>query len=128
MALLRVALLCHLFVSVAGADRKATNVVCLADEPGQVYLSFAGASAMHSVPRRDFPQADALSVAQARACCTTTWEGAMSQLTQCRSCQVARVRIKATSARRKWVRWPESTQSPRGSACLTVHLVARAQS
>ena len=45
MALLRVALLCHLCVSVAGADRSATNLVCLPDEPDQVDLSFAGASA-----------------------------------------------------------------------------------
>ena len=45
MALLRVALLCHLFVSVAGADRVATNVACLPNEPGQVFTILAGASA-----------------------------------------------------------------------------------
>ena len=45
MALLRVALLCQLFVSVAGAADKAVAIQCLTDEPGQVSLSFAGASA-----------------------------------------------------------------------------------
>ena len=45
MALLRVALLCQLFVSVAGAADKAVAIQCLTDEPGQVYLSFAGANA-----------------------------------------------------------------------------------
>ena len=43
--LLRVALLCHLFVSAAGADRIATNVACLPNEPGQVFMILAGASA-----------------------------------------------------------------------------------
>ena len=73
MALLRVALLCQLFVSVAGAADKAVAIQCLTDEPGQVYLSFAGASAT-AFPE-EIPQADALSVAQARPCCTTTWAG-----------------------------------------------------
>ena len=45
MALLRVALLCHLFVSAAGADRIATNLACLPNEPGQVFMILAGASA-----------------------------------------------------------------------------------
>ena len=43
--LLRLALLCHLFVSAAGADRIATNVACLPNEPGQVFMILAGASA-----------------------------------------------------------------------------------
>ena len=43
--LLRVALLCHLCVSVAGAADKAVAIQCLTDEPDQVDLSFAGASA-----------------------------------------------------------------------------------
>ena len=72
-SMLRLALLCHLSVAVEGADRAATNLVCLTDEPGQVYLSFAGASAT-AFPE-EIPQADALSVAQARPCCTTTWAG-----------------------------------------------------
>ena len=57
MALLRVTLLCHLCVSVAGADRIATNVACLPNEPGQVFLSFAGASATAFL--EEIPQADA---------------------------------------------------------------------
>ena len=48
MALLRVALLCQLFVSVAGAADKAEAILCLreeTEEEKQVELSFAGASA-----------------------------------------------------------------------------------
>ena len=48
MALLRVALLCQLFVSVAGAADKAVAIQCLieeTEEDKQVELSFAGASA-----------------------------------------------------------------------------------
>ena len=129
MALLRVALLCQLFVSVAGAADKAEAILCLIEETEgekQVELSFAGASAT-AFPE-EIPQADALSVAQARPCCTTTWAGRVLTAAKIRMCQVARVRSKTTIARWKWVRWPQSTQSPRGSACLTVHLVARAQS
>ena len=76
MALLRVALLCQLFVSVAGAADKAVAIQCLieeTEEDKQVELSFAGASAT-AFPE-EIPQADALSVAQARPCCTTTWAG-----------------------------------------------------
>ena len=75
MALLRVALLCQLFVSVAGAADKAVAIQCLieAENLDQVELSFAGASAT-AFPE-EIPQADALSVAQARPCCTTTWAG-----------------------------------------------------
>ena len=56
MAPLRVALLCHLFVSVAAvrADRIATNVACLTEEPDEVYLNFAGASATAFL--EDFPR------------------------------------------------------------------------
>ena len=43
MALLRMALLCHL--SVAGAVRLATNVACLPSNAEEVFLNFSGARA-----------------------------------------------------------------------------------
>ena len=115
MALLRVALLCQLFVSVAGADRAATNVVCLMKYPEEVFLDLTGARTT-ALPK-GIPQADALaSVAQARACCTTTWAGwVISQAPKApiRSCQMlAWVRSKTTRARRQWVRWPLARRAP----------------
>ena len=116
-SMLRLALLCHLSVAVEGADRAATNLACLVKYPEEVFLDLTGARTT-ALPK-GIPQADALaSVAQARACCTTTWAGwVISQAPKApiRSCQMlAWVRSKTTRARRQWVRWPLARRAPGG--------------
>ena len=59
-SMLRLALLCHLSVAVEGADRMATNVVCLVKYPEEVFLDLTGAITT-ALPKR-IPQADALGV------------------------------------------------------------------
>ena len=118
MGLLRVALLCHL--SVVGAVRLATNVACLPSNAEEVVLDLSGARAHTAFPK-GFPQADALPVAQARSCCTTTWAvregGVWARLRCCQQpiTQRARVRPKVTIARRQWARRPPARTSPKGS-------------
>ena len=132
-SMLRLALLCHL--SVAGAVRLATNVACLQVVAEEVFLNLTGARAT-AFPK-SFPQADALS-----GVCGADSEmlhnnlggqggkgkNELSKLNDKGNYPNCQGKQKNDACSTAMGALAPSTQSPEGSACLTVHLVARAQS